>query len=75
MQDQQFFQKRNLKKNWTIVAIFWNWVFRVLRVMVYELLRTALVPGEGMVAVFLIYNDAHLPNNGRLSICPHQPTR
>jgi len=36
------------------VAIFWNWVFRVLRVMVYELLRTALVPGEGMVAVLFL---------------------
>ncbi len=60
------------KKNWTIVAIYWNWVFRVLRVMVYELLRTALVPGEGLVAVSI---NAHLPNNGRLSICPHQPMR
>jgi len=54
MQDQQFFQKIILKiKIGTIVAIFWNWVFRVLRVMVYELLRTALVPGQGLVAVFL----------------------
>jgi hypothetical protein len=54
MEDQQFFQKKNFYKNWTIVAIFWNWVFQVLRVMVYELLRTALVPGEGMVAVLFL---------------------
>ncbi len=37
---------------------------RVLRVMVYELLRTALVPGEGLVGSFLECPPA--PNNGRL---------